>query len=163
MRITTTRFLLRPFTLNDTKALADILADERVMAHSINGVMSQTQTRDFIKSCIASYQQYGFGPWAVVDKSSDNLLGFCGLKCDRLDDRDIIHIGYRFRFESWGQGVATECAQAVVSFCKERAISQLYALIEPNHSASMAVAKKVGFMPLGTVHFYNRALRLYGL
>ncbi|WP_419148916.1 GNAT family N-acetyltransferase [Pseudoalteromonas 'SMAR'] len=154
---------MRQFTLDDTKALAEILADERVMAYSINGVVSQAQTRDFIKSCIASYQQHGFGPWPVVDKGSDNLLGFCGLKCDRLDDRDIIHIGYRYGVNYWGQGVATECAQAVVVYTRQQAITQVYALIEPNHSASVTVAKKVGFMPLGTVHFYNRALRLYGL
>lgn len=62
MCILTSRLRLRPFTLNDTESLADILADERVMAHSINGVMSKAQTRDFIKSCKASYQEYGFGP-----------------------------------------------------------------------------------------------------
>ena len=78
----------------------------------------------------------------MVDKGSDNLLGFCGLKCDRLDDRDIIHIGYRYGVNYWVREWPTECAQAVVVYTRQQAITQVYALIEPNHRLLLRWQKK---------------------
>lgn len=85
------------------------------------------------------------------------------MKCDQLDGQEIIHLGYRLGYNYWGQGIASECAQAVIAFSKAQAITPVYALIEPKHAASIAVAKKVGFTPQSTVNFYNRQLTLYGL
>lgn len=72
----TERLMLRRLTPDDRPALAQILGDSEVMQYSVAGVLSEKATGEFIEWCQYSYQQHGFGPWAVVEKSSAALAGF---------------------------------------------------------------------------------------
>ena len=111
----TDRLMLRELTPDDTPALARILGDAQVMRHSVRGVLSEQATGEFIDWCCQSYRQRGFGPWAVVDKSSSTLAGFCGLNAERVDDADEIEIGYRLAPGFWGKGLGTEAARSALS------------------------------------------------
>jgi [ribosomal protein S5]-alanine N-acetyltransferase len=114
MQIETRRLLLREFWLEDVDALAPILADPQVMEYSLAGVLSVEQTKEKIASFIRCYQEFGFGKWGVVLKQSDELIGYCGLAVESIDNRDEIELGYRFDSRFWGQGLATEAAAAVL-------------------------------------------------
>ena len=63
----TKRLLLRPLTSDDIKPLSLILSDPEVMLYSLNGVMDEIATSNFVQWCQKSYEEYDFGPWAIID------------------------------------------------------------------------------------------------
>lgn len=158
----TERLMLRRLTPDDRPALAQILGDSEVMQYSVAGVLSEKATGEFIEWCQYSYQQHGFGPWAVVEKSSAALAGFCGLNAERVDDADEIELGYRLAPAFWGRGLGTEAARAALRFGFEQLnVASVIAIVQPANVASVAVIQKLGFG--GYVHsqYHRRAVRIY--
>jgi RimJ/RimL family protein N-acetyltransferase len=158
----TPRLILRELTPDDTPALARILGDAQVMRHSVRGVMSEQATGEFIDWCRHSYRAHGFGPWAVQDKSSSTLAGFCGLNAERVDDADEIEIGYRLAPAFWGKGLGTEAARRALShgFDKLR-IDSLIAIVEPANVASVKVIEKLGFSGFIHSQYHRHGVRIY--
>lgn len=144
--VETPRLLLREFSPDDVGALAEILGDTRVMEFSANGPCTEDDTRQFIDWCLDSYRNHGFGQWAVVDRLSRAVIGFCGLSHVELDGAQEIEIGYRLAPIVWGQGLASEAAKAAseygFSYCH---IDSIIAIIATRHVVSACVAEKVGF------------------
>lgn len=91
------------------------------------------------------YPERGFGPYAVLDKRSLQVMGYCGLfyfadVCGQPE----VEIGYRLARRYWGSGYATEAARAVRNYgFGEFGMSRLVALIDPANLASIRVAKKL--------------------
>ncbi|MFN2362458.1 MAG: GNAT family N-acetyltransferase [Marinobacter sp.] len=75
----TSRVLLREFSLDDVGALAEILGDPDVMEFSAKGPCTEDNTRQYINWCLDSYRDHGFGQWAIVNRLSRAVIGFCGL------------------------------------------------------------------------------------
>ena len=158
----TERLILRELTPDDTPALARILGDAEVMRHSVAGVLSEKATSEFIDGCRISYRERGFGPWAVVEKSTSILAGFCGLNAERVDDKDEIEIGYRLATGFWGKGLGTEAARSAVSYGFEQLqVPSLIAIVQPTNLASIKVIKKLGFG--GYIHsqYHRQGVRIY--
>lgn len=160
----TARMLIRPLSSRDTSALAKILGDPEVMRHSLRGVYDEAATRKFIDWCLSCYASHGVGPWALVEKASGDLVGFCGVGPERVGDAEEISLGYRLARRYWGAGLATESARAVLAMAfGVRALPSVVALIEPDHAASVRVAEKLGFGDFQNVRFHGREVRLYRL
>ena len=158
----TERLILRELTPDDTPALARILADAEVMRHSVAGVLSEKATGEFIDWCQISYRERGFGPWAVVEKSTSSLAGFCGLNAEFVDDRDEIEIGYRIATEFWGRGLGTEAARCAVSYgFKQLQVQSLIAIVQPTNHASVKVIKKLGFGGFVHSQYHRHGVRIY--
>lgn len=158
----TERLLLREFIPDDTIALARILGDAQVMRHSVRGVLSEQATGEFIQACRQSYGEHGFGPWAVVEKSSSTLAGFCGLNAECVDDADEIEIGYRLAPAFWGRGLGTEAARGALSQAFDRSgIESLIAIVEPANVASVKVIQKLGFTGFIHSQYHRRGVRIY--
>lgn len=158
----TERLIVREFTLRDSPQLAVYLADDEVMRHSVRGVHSVEETRKFIKWCIGHYNSHCFGPWALTEKGSSALAGFCGLSEECLEGETVVHLGYRLGRSFWGRGLATEAARRVVELAFERyKLESVAAIIDPDHVASMRVVEKSGFRFFVCKEFAGRSVRLY--
>lgn len=142
----TPRLLLRELSPDDVGALAEILGDPKVMEFSTNGPCTEDDTRQFIDWCLHSYRDHGFGQWAVVDRLSGAIIGFCGLSHLELDGAQEIEIGYRLAPSVWGQGLASEAAGAALEYGFSHChIDSVIAIITTRHVVSACVAEKVGF------------------
>lgn len=143
--IETARLQLREFVLEDSSALSAVLGDADVMKFG-PGTQSLKQIQDWLADAINQYKLRGFGPWAVIGKNSDTLLGYCGLfYFPDLAGREEIEIGYRFARSHWGRGYATEAAAAVREHAfNQLGIPRLVAMIDPGNTASLRVAEKLG-------------------
>ena len=140
----TRRLLLREFIPEDVDALALVLSDAETMRHypaplDRDGVIAWIQRNRH------RYAEYGHGLWAMVLKSSGEVIGDCGLTRQNVDGIDEIEIGYHVRRDLWGQGYASEAARA----CQEYGFTRLGAprlisLIRPGNVASRRVAEKNG-------------------
>lgn len=158
----TERLILRELTPDDTPALAQILGDAEVMRHSVAGVLSEKATGEFIDWCRMSYRERGFGPWAVVEKSTSTLAGFCGLNAERVDEKDEVEIGYRLATGFWGRGLGTEAARGVLAYGFEQlGLSSLIAIVQPTNLASVNVIKKLGFSGFVHSQYHRQSVRIY--
>jgi RimJ/RimL family protein N-acetyltransferase len=116
MKLQTDRLVLREFNQSDLSELSQILSDPEVMKFSTRGCLSTAQTQIRIDDFINSYNQFGFGMWAVILKDTYELVGYCGLAIDCIDDFDELEIGYRLATKFWGKGFATEAALACIQY-----------------------------------------------
>jgi len=144
--IETERTLLREFRLEDAEAVLKFNVNTEVTRYT--GDAGMIKTLDDAKRVIQSiwlkeYQEYGYGRWAVVDKASGDVVGFCGFKY--FPSLGMPDIGYRFLPEYWGKGLATETAFACVDFAKQNlAFTRYFADVMPDNIASKRVIEKLG-------------------
>ena len=142
--IETERLLLREFVPDDADALAAVISDPATMRF-----YPEPRDRAGVESWIERnrqrYRDYGHGLWAMVLKSSGEVVGDCGLARQMVDDVNEIEIGYHLRRDLWGQGLAPEAAGACRDYGFERlGAERLIALIRPANLPSRRVAEKVG-------------------
>ena len=160
----TARMLIRPLSLGDVPELTEILGDPEVMKHSVRGVCDKAATRRFIEWCLACYESHGVGPWALVEKETSTLIGFCGVGPEQVREVEEINLGYRLARRYWGKGLATESVSAVLAYAfEERKYDSVVVIVEPEHIASLRVAQKVGFRRFKEVVFNGKPVRLYRL
>jgi len=122
-----------------------IFCDAEVMRFS-DGIQTKEWVHVWLHKCLERYQTWGFGLYAVVEQSSQNVIGYCGLFFfPDIDRQAEVEIGYRLVRSAWGQGYATEAACAVRDFAfATLGIKRLIAMIDPSNVASIRVAKKMG-------------------
>jgi ribosomal-protein-alanine N-acetyltransferase len=142
----TKRLTLRHFHILDAKPMYQIFGDPEVM-HFGDGVQTKEWVDVWLRTCLEHYYQtWGFGPYAVVEKSSQNVIGYCGLFFfPDVNGQPEVEIGYRLARSAWGRGYATEAAGAVRDFAfNGLGLKQLIAMIDPANIASIRVAEKIG-------------------
>ena len=122
-----------------------IFCDPDVMRFS-DGVKTKEWVQAWLETCLERYQTWGFGPYAIVKQSSQNVMGYCGLFFfPDLDGQAEVEIGYRLARSAWGQGYATEAALAVRDYAfTTLGIKRLIAMVDPSNVASIRVAEKIG-------------------
>lgn len=158
----TARILIRPLSLDDVSALTEILSDQEVMKHSVRGVCDEAATRRFVEWCLDCYESHGVGPWALIEKESSTLIGFCGVGPERVGNAEEINLGYRLARRYWGIGIATEAACATLAYAfGTKAFRSVVAIIEPEHIASLRVAEKAGFHDFQEMVFHGKPVRVY--
>lgn len=140
----TSRLRLREFVPDDADALARIISDPETMRF-YPARFDRAAVEEWIARNIRRYSETGHGLWAMVLKSSEELIGDCGLTVQSVDMIDEIEIGYHVRRDLWGQGLATEAARA----CRDHGfehlpVSRLISLIRPENLPSRRVAEKNG-------------------
>ncbi len=141
----TERLLLRPFGVQDMDAMCQVLCDPEVMLFS-TGVKTPEGVGGWIENCIDSYSRFGFGLWAVVEKNTQGVIGYCGLShFADIDGQPEIEVGFRLIRKSWSKGYATEAASAVRDHAfLELRLARLIALVDPDNAASIRVVGKLG-------------------
>lgn len=160
----TARVHIREFGSSDTPALSRILGDPSVMAFSSKGPLTEADTLRFIEWCSGSYQEHGYGQWALIEKKSGALIGFCGLSHATVDGVDEVEIAYRLAQNKWGEGLASEAANEVLdhgfSICNIRSI---VGIVSPRHEASIRVLEKIGFQSFSETRYSGWDVRVYRL
>src|SRR5579862_544205 len=101
----TERLILRHFHILDAEAMNRVFGDSEVMRFG-PGVQSRQWILDWIGGCLENYyQNWGFGPWALVEKSSHVTVGYCGLfYFPDIAGQPEIEVGYRLARSVWGRG-----------------------------------------------------------
>ena len=140
----TERLLLREFFPNDVDALALVLSDHGTMRF-YPAALDRAGVAAWIERNRRRYTEAGHGLWAMVLKSSGEVVGDCGLSWQTVDGTDEIEIGYHVRRDLWGQGYAPEAARACQGYGFARlGADRLISLIRPENLPSRRVAEKTG-------------------
>lgn len=141
----TTRLQLCHLTPDDAPFILTLL-NEPAFLHFIGDrrVRTLADARAYIHNGpMTSYQQHGFGLYLVRRRENQTPIGMCGLlKRPSLPDVDI---GYAFLQPYWGQGYATEAAQAVLAYGRfTLQLPRIVAITSAQNQGSINVLQKIG-------------------
>ncbi|MGI9056746.1 MAG: GNAT family N-acetyltransferase [Pyrinomonadaceae bacterium] len=145
----TERLILRTWTYADAERLFEICSDAETMLHIGDGKPYESieRAKEFLNWAIPYQLKMGFSRWAVVEKQSGEIIGSCGFA--RLETAEI-EFGYLFARQVWGNGFATEAAQACLKYgFEEIGFEKIVALTDLDHEKSQNVLRKVGFYERG--------------
>lgn len=160
--IETKRLILREFQPKDVHQIAPILANPQVMKFSPTGILSALQTQEKIDGFITSYKEFGFGKWAVIFKESNQLIGYCGIAIEQIDNVTEREIGYRLHPNFWGKGLATEAASATIQYGFEQfKFTDIIGIVNPANTASVRVLEKIGMKSEKATIFHGFEIYIY--
>jgi ribosomal-protein-alanine N-acetyltransferase len=161
--IETTRLLLRPSTHDDLDALHHLWIDPDVRRYLWdNHIISQERAASVLQESITCFTRYGFGLWMVCFRGHQTLIGFCGFRF--LDATPAIELLYGLAPTSWGQGLTTEAAQAVLRYGFDvLGFPRVVADAEPPNVASFRVMEKLGMRYASRGYRHNVEVITYTL
>lgn len=160
----TERTILRQFTVNDIPALMSIMGDLEVMRFSIAGPMSKEAVHLLIEETIKDYEKSNIGKWAIIEKSTNKLIGMCALSKTSIGTKEHFGIAYRLAKAYWNKGLTTEVVQAVCDYAFNILhVNEIVACIDKENIASVRVAEKVGLTYWKDGVFKNHACQIYRL
>ena len=140
----TSRLVLREFENSDADALALVLSDSETMRF-YPAPFDKAGVEQWIVRNQRRYAEHGYGLWAMLLKTSGEVIGDCGLTVQNIEGIDEIEVGYHVRRDLWGQGLATEAARACRDYGFARLeVDRLISLIRPENLPSRRVAEKNG-------------------
>lgn len=138
----TERLFLRELNFNDLDDLCVYLSDPETMSHYPEQY-SREMVKKFIQNNIDRYSEIGCGLWAIILKSEEKLIGDCGITIQDIDGVDEHEIGYHLNKDYWGNGYATEAAQAVKDYGFDTLnLNKLCSYMAEDHTASRRVAER---------------------
>ncbi|NKB34962.1 MAG: GNAT family N-acetyltransferase [Pseudomonadales bacterium] len=142
--ITTDRLTLRPPNLADAETIFSQYVSDAEVTRYLGWPRHTelTQTQAFIEFSIEKWEQDQIGPYIILDKLTDTVIGGTGLE---LTEPGIASTGYVLARDSWGRGYATEALRAMVELARNRPIDTVFALCHPEHAASIRVLEKCDF------------------
>ncbi|MCP4443588.1 MAG: GNAT family N-acetyltransferase [Aureispira sp.] len=164
--VETKRFILREIEEEDAQGFFDLDANPAVHKYLRNNpVTSLEQSKVMIKHVRKQYQENGIGRWAIIDKITNDFVGWTGLKLENntvLNIQNYYDLGYRLKQEYWGKGIATETAIASLKYGFEQmGLSEIYAVAHTQNIASNAILQKLGFQLLRTFEDYDAVQNWY--
>jgi ribosomal-protein-alanine N-acetyltransferase len=114
--LVTSRLELRAWRDADQRPFAAMNADPRVMEH-FPATLSDAESDAFLDRMAREWVQ-GFGRWAVVERATDEFIGFVGFSSPvwTASFTPCVEIGWRLAAPAWGQGYATEAAREALEW-----------------------------------------------
>lgn len=148
--IETERLILREFEYSDKNDLFEMDSDPKVHLYIENNpVKTIDEITKIIEILKKQYQEYGIARWAVVDKVTNECVGWSGLKywSEPLNNHNNFYeLGYRFKRKHWGKGFATESSMAILDYgFKNLNVDSIYAITDPENVNSKKVLTKLNF------------------
>lgn len=139
----TDRLYLRPLAPDDSAHLCELNADPEVLRYTPDVPFSSLQAaREFIAQQ-TQHARPSMGRCAVIRRRDNAFLGWCGLQYH--PEERLTELGYRFHRRHWGNGYATEAAQASLEHgFSTLLLPEIYAHVLPENTASQKVLHKCG-------------------
>src|SRR5687767_1303061 len=145
----TERLLIRPLVKEDIVIWKTYFDDPEYLKYIIlpvqEGLSNLEKTEFWFNKQFDRYKENRFGLMALIEKSSGELVGQCGLLLQELEGEPMLEIGYHLLKQYNGKGYATEAAQ----FFKKLAFDNNYSnavvsMIDIGNHLSEKVAMRNG-------------------
>lgn len=142
----TNRLILRRLIMDDLDALYALYSDPDVRRYFPEGTLTYAETREELEWFLNGHPRFPqLGLWATILKETGQFIGRCGLLPWTIDGQQEVEVAYLLDKKVWGQGLATEAAQAIAHYAFEQlGYTRLICLIDQDNAASQRVATKIG-------------------
>lgn len=148
------RLVFRELQPSDDEAMFALDSDPEVVKYvGVPPLTDIEQTREVIRNIRQQYLDYGIGRWAVVEKQSDKVIGWAGLKFIKQINgfENNYDLGYRFITSAWGKGYGSESAKAWIDFgFNEMKLERISAYVDVENKASVRILEKCGMQFVNT-------------
>ena len=144
--IETERLILRHWKTNDLENLIRLCQEPEVMRF-FPSLLDDEQSKKLLDIFIQHQKDHEFVYFAVDDKSTNQFIGFIGIKWQTYESHftPCIDIGWRLLPSTWGKGYATEGAKACLKYAFEQLkIEKIYSVCPKVNKASEKVMQRIG-------------------
>ena len=157
----TERLRAEPLSSAHEAELAVLHADERVMATMGGRTATPEESRAWLERNLRHAEEPGCGVFVFREQSTGRFVGRGAIRRIEIGGHEEVEVGYAVAADSWGQGLATEMASALVDHASAHGLADLVAYTEPANAASRRVMEKAGFTYERDVDHHGRAQVLY--
>ena len=159
----TERLILRMFREEDFEQHAHICADPEVMRFLVDGrPLDRFEAWRSMAMILGHWQLRGYGPWAVEERATGNLIGRIGFFYP--EGWPGFELGWVLGRESWSKGYASEGARRALDHAfTEMGRDHVISLIDPENTASINVAERLGEKVEGQTELFGHAVLIYGI
>jgi RimJ/RimL family protein N-acetyltransferase len=161
--LSTSRLRLRPWTTrrDDLARLTDLYGRDDV-TRWLGGTPSLTPV-ELVARWAAVCADHRFGVWAIEVVASGTVAGTVLLK-PLPGGVGEVEVGWHLHPDCWGHGYATEAARAVIDRAFTAGVPEVYAVVRPGNTPSLAVCRRLGMAPLGRMRrWYDVELEVFRL
>jgi RimJ/RimL family protein N-acetyltransferase len=156
----TARLRLRCWVDDDLEPFALLNADPRVREFFPNTLNRDQSDKEavWIRNGLSNAD---FGLWAVEVPRTASFIGFTGLTVAlfKAHFTPCVEIGWRFAFDYWRRGYASEAASAVLLYAFESlGLEEVVSFTVPANRRSIAVMERIGMTRSPTDDFPHPAL-----
>jgi len=120
-------------------------ADPRVMEY-FERTVPLNENLKLVEKIERGFAEHGFGWWAVEIPGVTSFAGFTGISVPEFKTHftPCVETGWRFAFDYWNQGYATEAARAALAFGFEQiGLSEIVAFTATANVRSRRVMEKL--------------------
>ncbi|WP_308812204.1 GNAT family N-acetyltransferase [Pseudomonas japonica] len=146
------RLTFRKPKVSDLPRLFEIYSDSRTQVFAPAGPLATlTQAESLLGQWLNHWDQQGYGWWSIANKAEpERVIGFGGIAYDDYLGEPRLDIGYCFAVEAWGKGYATELGEVALRCAfGTPGINRVWAVVRPDHAASIRVLEKIGMQRCG--------------
>ncbi len=145
----TPRLRLRQITIEDAPLIRALNSDPEIVKYVHEPTLKTLeQAEEIITSIILPQYKNNLGRWAMITKTDNDFIGWCGLKY--RPDIDEIDLGYRLMQKAWGKGFATEAAQHTLDYgLHTLKLKLITGRAHIENMASIKVLEKIGMNFIG--------------
>ncbi|MEA5602613.1 GNAT family N-acetyltransferase [Nostoc sp. UHCC 0252] len=146
MILETRRLLMREFVEADCETVLAYQSDPLYLRYNYWTHRTENDVFEFVQMFISEQKEQPRTKFqlAVVLKEENRLIGNCGIRVNDPEMREA-NIGYELNTQYWGQGYATEAAQAILKFgFEELGMHRIWSWCVAENVASVKVLEKIG-------------------
>jgi len=156
----TDRLIVREILPSDVDGMFEMDSDPEVHKYLGNKpVTEKEQISQVIHFVRQQYIDNGIGRWAIIDKTSNEFIGWTGLKfvTDLTNNhQNYYDLGYRLKRKYWGQGIATETALISLDYAfNVLNVNELYAAASVENIGSNKILQKIGMHFVETFYYQD--------
>jgi RimJ/RimL family protein N-acetyltransferase len=147
-RVQTHRLVCERLRMDHLPEISPLLRDPRVAEWLWpHGGPTAQEVIDGTRQKERHWESYGFGLWLLRDVATREAVGWGGLQWTHVADLDQVEAAWAITPSRWGQGLATELAQASVATAfGPLGLNEIIAFTLPDNIASRRVMEKSGFV-----------------
>lgn len=153
--IETKNLILKPFIKENLNDAISLFQDKDFMAFSPNGTLNTEDATKRFFEILDHYEKNGFGKFAIISKSTNKIIGYCGFEVCSFDGKDEAELGFRLIKSERGKGYVVEAATASIEDMKNRNFKHVIAFSEEDNTPAHNLLKKLGFSKTFKSNFMN--------
>ena len=163
----TERLVVRSWSLSEAAAFLDLYSRWEV-ARWLGAAPRAMETLDEAEARVTRWAERNLasdveGRWAVERREDGRVIG-TALLVPLPEGDGGFEVGWHFHPDAWGEGFATEAGRGAIRWAFEHGLDEVYAVVRPDNTASIAVCGRLAMEPLGrTSRYYGTELELFRL
>ena len=138
------RLILRKPVMEDSASIFDLYAQDREVTRYLTWTPHQSlsDTKNFVRRCVKSWEEGVAFPWTIIRKSDSQLLGMIEITAI---DHSGANLGFVLARKFWKNGYMSEALKLIIDWAlSQNDIYRIWAICDIENSDSKSVLERCG-------------------